>query len=162
MKINKDLNKIMRTKGIKEVHQQQDSAWIWLVCVLAAGCIVGFAALCHASNLDEDELIIQSIIGEAEDQGPRGMRYIGCAIRNRGTLDGINGLNAYRIRHRLYSKEVYDQAKMAWELSARPELCVELDGATNWENIEDFGIPYWEKDMIKTYKYKDHTFYKEK
>ena len=34
-------------------------------------------------------------------------------------------------------------------------------GATHYENIEAFGVPYWAKDMRITCKIGSHTFYKE-
>jgi hypothetical protein len=80
---------------------------------------------------------------------------LGEALRNRGTLDGVYGC-AVAINE---PKAVWDTAKRAWRASEGSNL---VKGATNWENVEAFGVPYWAKDMEITAKIGSHTFYKEK
>lgn len=101
--------------------------------------------------------VILAIIGEAEDQGIDGMTAVACAIRNRGTLKGVFGLNAPRVRNHKYSLKTYTKALQAWRDSANFDV---THGATDWENVKAFGKPYWAKNMKLTYVCKDHNFYK--
>ena len=104
-----------------------------------------------------DSMAIRAIIGEAGNQGERGMLAVACAIRNRGTLKGVYGVKAKHV-----DKEpayVWTMARKAWADSAVKDI---TNGATHWENIKAFGKPYWVKSMVKVYEHKDHIFYKEK
>jgi spore germination cell wall hydrolase CwlJ-like protein len=100
---------------------------------------------------------IKAIIGEASNQGYRGMLAVACAIRNRGTLKGVYGVNAKHIYKE--PKWVWDLAKKAWAESKNIDI---TNGATHWENIKAFGKPYWVKDMVQTFQHRDHIFYKKK
>lgn len=103
---------------------------------------------------------ILAVIGEAENQGYEGMKAVSCGIRNRGTLKGVYGLKAPRVKKRLYSEDTEAKAIVAWETSAEPENCAYMLGSTHWENVKAFGEPYWAKSMRKTVLIKDHQFYK--
>lgn len=100
---------------------------------------------------------VRAIIGEAGGQGRRGMLYIACALRNRGTLNGVYGFKAKHV-----DKEpewVWELARAVWKQSEYEDIS---NGATHWENIKAYGVPYWVKSMNKVAEYKDHVFYKEK
>lgn len=100
---------------------------------------------------------IRAIIGEASNQGETGMLKIASAIRNRGTLKGVYGLNSKHI-----DKEpqwVWDIARKAWEASLYKDYS---NGATHWHNLKREGEVYWIKSMIKVDEHKDHVFYKVK
>ena len=114
---------------------------------------LSFISLCMAEEID-DNLAIRAIIGEASNQGYQGMLAVACGIRNRGTLKGVYGLNAKHIDNE--PQWVWDLARKAWEKSAHKDI---VKGATHWESI-DFRVPSWTKNMIITYKYKKHIFYK--
>ncbi len=101
---------------------------------------------------------IRAIMGEARCQGYDGMYAVACAIRNRGNLRGVYGLKDTKID--LEPDSVWKIAVRAWHDSEKGED-VTL-GATSWENVEQFGKPWWAKSMIKTVKIGAHTFYKEK
>ena len=103
-----------------------------------------------------DAQAIRAVIGEASNQGYKGMLVVACGIRNRGTLQGVYGLNA---RH-IYTepKWVWEMAKKAWTES----LINRIHKGTSWENIKAFGTPLWVKGMTEVYRYKDHIFYKER
>lgn len=125
--------------------------------------------MCTVASADtiSRERAINAIIGEAEDQGQMGMNLIACAIRNRGTLEGVYGEKSKRVTKKMYPEEIYDMAAAAWDLSAPSDKygfipCAMLHGATHWENIKAFGRPYWIKDMIVTHRYGDHVFYRKK
>jgi len=101
------------------------------------------------------DLAIKAIMGEASNQGFDGMVAVGEAIRNRGTLKGVYGVNAKHI----YKEPdwVWNQARKAWEVSKTSNLVKKAD---HWENTKAFGTPYWAKNMVKTAQIKDHSFYR--
>lgn len=100
---------------------------------------------------------IRAIIGEASNQGYTGMLAVACAIRNRGTLKGVYGLNAKHIDNE--PQWVFILAEKAWQESSKKDL---TNGATMWENIRVFGMPNWDfSKLIKVYEHKDHIFFKE-
>lgn len=104
-----------------------------------------------------DRDCILAVIGEAENQGYKGQLLVSSAIRNRGTLKGVYGLHAPRVKNHLYSQATYDQCRKAWLASAGKDYAM---GATNWENVHAFGEPYWAKSMTIVMEYKDHRFFK--
>jgi hypothetical protein len=109
----------------------------------------------HTADIPDD-LAVKAIMGEASNQGYKGMLAVAGAIHNRGTLKGVYGVKA---RH-IYKEPqwVWAMAKKAWLESATNDI---TNGATHWENIKAFGKPYWVKSMVKVFEYKDHIFYKE-
>jgi hypothetical protein len=111
---------------------------------------------CMAQEINDKQATL-AIIGEAEDQGYVGMLAVACTLRNRGTLKGVFGLSSPRVRKHLYSNEIYQMAKMAWEESAKLDV---THGATHFES-DRFPLPYWAKSMKVTFKHKNHIFYKE-
>lgn len=133
----------------------------WLLVLLVALCIILAPRACYAQKVGivaDDQTVILCIVGEAEDQGYEGMRAIAHGIRNRGMLKGVYGCKAPRVRRRLYSKNAYLQAEKAWKdsLSGKDVTF----GADHWENIKQFGKPYWVSGMKETVKVKDHVFYR--
>lgn len=104
---------------------------------------------------------ILSIIGEAENQGAKGMLAVACAIRNRGTLSGVYGLNAPRVRGHKYSQSTYTTALKVWNQSAIPQSCGFIGSADGWENITAFGSPSWVRYSTLTAVIGDHRFYKQ-
>lgn len=118
---------------------KKDEAWIgMMICAVAIVCTIivllctgcacaydgcvkhGTTAQMRLNCIDNkisDEKAILSIIGEAEDQGYEGMLAVACAIRNRGTLKGVFGINNLRVKHERYSKAIWFQAKKAWDIS---------------------------------------------
>jgi len=103
-----------------------------------------------------DKVAIKAIVGEASNQGYQGMLAVAVAIRNRGTLQGVYGLKAKHIDKE--PKWVWLMAEKAWEESKYNRI----HSGTHWENIKAFGKPYWLKNMILVYQYKDHNFYKKR
>lgn len=124
----------------------------------AAGAPVLLAPRKKESSFS-DEGAILSIIGEAEDQGPEGMRAVASGIRNRGTLKGVYGRNSKRVKGGQYSKEVYQQAKQAWLDSAKKDY---VNGADHWENTKQFGKPKWANEMEEVTRVGDHSFYRKR
>lgn len=114
-------------------------------------------AVASADEIPTDKAIL-AVIGEAENQGYKGMLAVSCAIRNRGTLKGVYGLINPRITTHKYSYKIYDMATRAWFASYYTDI---TNGATNWENVKAFGCPSWMKRCVETYRYKDHIFFKQ-
>lgn len=102
---------------------------------------------------------ILSIIGEAEGEPQRGRLAVACAIRSRGHLRGVYGLNAPRVKSKKYSQSTYKAAALAWEQSAIPSNCGFIGGANGWENIGAFGAPSWVKYSTLTAVIGSHRFY---
>lgn len=130
---------------------------VLVALALIASCIHSKPA--HANETVDNQKAIYAIIGEAENQGFMGMLAVAHAIRNRGTLHGVYGLSAPRVKHHLYTAKTYTAARQAWEQSA-----IDFDlthGATHWENIKVFGCPSWVKNCVETFRHKDHVFYRE-
>lgn len=139
------------------------SPYLALLLVVTAICLVLLVAGCAMAATSaegiKDKDAILAIIGEAENQGGIGMLAVACAIRNRGTLEGVYGIKAKRMINHQYSIATYKLAASAWLSSQTYDI---TNGATHWENIRAFGRPYWVRDMVETYRYKDHVFYKQK
>lgn len=122
-----------------------------VVAILVLIMIV-FLSMARAEEIDETSAV-KAILGEASNQGYQGMLAVAVGIRNRGTLQGVYGLKAKHI----YSEPqyVWDLARKAWKES----LNNRIHKGTHWENIKAFGNPYWVKNMMQVYEYKDHVFY---
>lgn len=128
-----------------------------LILLLITACwfLSGYAM---ASEVIPEEKAILAIIGEAENQGYEGMLAVSCAIRNRGSLKGVYGLNAPRVRHGLYTKGTWLLARKAWRRSSWGESIVGQSNA--WENTTAFGKPYWASSCEETVTIKDHVFFR--
>lgn len=115
----------------------------------------------HAGEINEQRAI-NAIIGESEGEPEEGKIAIACAIRNRGTLNGVYGETAPRVVKHLYSEKTYYLAKSAWVVSESASRCNALiHGATNWEGTA-FKTPSWAKRMVVTATIKNQRFYREK
>lgn len=150
----------MRAGKVRRVREQNNVGVLLAWC----GVIALFILWASIANADviTDERAVKAIIGEAEDQGYNGMKAVACGIRNRGTLKEVYGEKAPRVLKHQYSEDIEAKAMVAWAISADPEECTFIKGATHWENIKAFGRPYWVPSMVKTFKYRDHVFYRRK
>lgn len=115
-----------------------------------------FATSGLAQEID-DVLAVRAIMGEARDQGYTGMLAVACAIRNRGTLDGVYGVRAKGLDKE--PARVWLLAKKAWQESKSVDI---TNGATHWHNLKREGETYWTKKLPKVYEHKDHVFYQER
>ena len=123
---------------------KKNTPWLLLLLVLLPSSICAQVA---------DNLAVRAIIGEASNQGYEGMLAVAVAIRNRATLEGVYGINAKHIDSE--PKWVWDMARRAWKESEHNRIHT----GTHWENIKEFGKPYWADKMTRVYAYKDHIFY---
>lgn len=105
------------------------------------------------------------IMAEAVSEGYDGMYAVACVIRNRG-----GNLNAFCGAKR---KDLDDFCKRQGvhyiSLAKTIEKCVFEEngkditlGATHFENVGTYGVPYWASEMRETVKIGGHIFYKEK
>lgn len=99
---------------------------------------------------------LRAIVGEASGEGYQGMLAVACALKNRGSLEGVYGVNAPHLN---------SEPPWVWKM-ARKAYFVSLtgiditDGATHWEST-DFPEPRWAKSMTMTKHIGKHKFYKE-
>jgi hypothetical protein len=132
---------------------------LWVIIPILIGLflfIFGEFKEAFPAEIPEETAII-CIIGEAANQGDKGMLALAEALRNRGTTKGVYGCQSNL--HARQPKRVHQQALNAWRKSATSNI---TDGATHWENIKAFGKPYWVDSMERVYEYKDHVFYKKR
>jgi hypothetical protein len=147
----------------EEMENAEDRVIVSAIAVIA--CIVVAVSLilvfwCRTAHADEViPKEVYCVIGEAEGEGEIGMEAVAEAIRNRGSLKGVYGCSAPRVRKHLYSARILRQAQQAWERSAGSGDIT--FGATHWEGTA-FKTPYWAKDMIITATIRNQRFYKEK
>lgn len=132
---------------------------VWFSVI--AFCVLVWALLLRGTPLFADCLndkdCILAVIGESENQGYEGLLATSCAIRNRGTLHGVFGTHSPRVIQKRYSQKTYLLAKKAWETSLKIDT---VNGANSWENIKQFGKPYWADSCKVTKTIKDHVFMK--
>lgn len=100
---------------------------------------------------------VKAILGEAEDQGYRGMLAVACALRNRDRLSGVYGVKAKRPNTPgAIPQKYWDMARKAWQESAAQDI---TSGADHWENVKAYGTPYWAKGKTPVAQVRDHNFY---
>ena len=142
--------------------------WMGFILMFVFGCLLAGVAF-SAESMDRDRAV-RAIIGEAEGEGYDGMYAVACGLRNRGSFDGVYGDRAVILhKGRLWrfkdgqpqyeiSTEIIQKAGKAWSNAEWGEDVT--GGATHWENIDQFGVPYWARGLKKTAKIGSHTFYK--
>jgi len=124
-----------------------------LLCVLC----VSVATHASAARTIDAAQAVRAIVGEAASQGERGMLAVAGAIRNRGHLEGVYGLNNPQAEKA--SPSIIARAQLAWAISATNDI---TGGATHWENVRAFGPPKWARHMTITTRIGAHTFFKPK
>lgn len=141
-------------------EDMKQTAWIIVLLVIitfwigAIECV--FSSYVHAS---EPPVQVRAIIGEAEGEGYTGMLAIAGAIRNRGTLKGVYGLHAPRVRKHLYSQHTLALATQAWIASRSLDI---TKGATGWgsaKDVEIFKKSSWWPSVYFTAHIGNHYFY---
>lgn len=111
------------------------------------------SASLSAAQVSERDAV-RAIIGEASGEGFNGMRAVASAIRNRGTLQGVYGLNAKHVDRQ--PAWVWAQARKAWAESAAKDYA---NGADHWEST-DFKRPAWSLRMRLVLVLGKHRFFK--
>ena len=123
--------------------------WILILIVFLFGPPLAYAAIPH-------DVAVRIIVGEAGDQGLKGMTCVGEVLRRRGSIKGFYGYHSKRIKKQ--PKSVWKNAEKAWKQSAYTNY---TNGANHFANVRQFRRPSWIKYCVKTYEYKDHVFYRE-
>lgn len=109
-------------------------------------------------------LVEKTIIAEAASEGYQGMYAVGCVIRNRNwSLQGFAGASRKDL-------DDFIQRQPRSTLESAVRIVSQLrngsqdatGGATHFENVDAFGVPWWAKEMSVTKKVGAHTFYKER
>ena len=112
----------------------------------------------------ETPAIWKVIMAEAVSEGRSGMYAVACVIRNRGgKLNGFMGAKRPDLDH-FVQKQGQRYIHMAKEIQEEVFERNGTDitkGATHFENIRSFGMPYWAKGMIVTARIGRHTFFKD-
>lgn len=109
----------------------------------------------------DDAKCIRAILGEARGEGYAAMYAHACAIRNRGTLQGVYGATA---KMEKISPELYHLASKAWYTSEDGHDAVK--GATHWLSDYDKrhcrSFRQWINSYRAVHRVGTTTFYKEK
>ena len=121
---------------------------------LTVACLLAIFTVLSIEGCKEQQYV-KAMVGEASGEGYDGMYAIACGLRNRGSLDGVYGLNSKHIRSE--SPKTYKLARKAYRAS-KNGIDVTF-GATHWESI-DFETPYWANEMELTVQIGKHRFYK--
>ena len=138
---------------------------IYLVLILILSCGLAGAEYYGQSQVADtyqwppisEKRAIKAILGEARGGGYEAMYAVACGIRNRGTLKGVRGVNAFM---EPISGDLYQLASKAWHTSEDgPDV---THGGTHWENVKKFGKPRWTRKMAETAIIGDHVFYRER
>ncbi len=147
-----NMEKYMKNK-VKEIDWYEVTRKLLIIAALI------ITILWINSTLPKEEKEIRAIIGEASGEGYLGMLHIASAIRNKGHLKGVYGLNAPHIQTE--PPWVWKQAKKAWKESEYNRT----------HTGDHWGSKKYDKDWIarmeaspnfvKVYEYKNHVWYKE-
>lgn len=109
----------------------------------------------------------KGILGEAANQGEKGLYAVACVYRNR--LEKGMPLGCVALKRKDLDAFVKKQG-VAYELIAKRiihEVFINqsldvTNATTHYENVKAFGWPRWAKDMIITCKIGDHVFFRER
>lgn len=105
----------------------------WVAIGIVAILALGICSVAHAEI--QEEQAIKAIIGEALPDYDS-MYAIACAIRNRGTLQGVYGVSSKQAQHP--PSFIYQRANKAWVVSTDDGDVVK--GATHW--LSDYDIKH--------------------
>jgi len=163
-----------KPKKYKEVLGMKKYGWIIIIALFILGLFLTREPKIGGIDMGEKEIKIKGIsnlwkgiIGEAVGEGYCGMYAVACCYRNRLSkgmalgcvalkrkdLDEFVGKQGYRneLRAKAVMREVF-------ELSGGDVT----NGATHYENVEKYGLPYWAKNMGVVARIGCHTFFKKR
>ena len=102
----------------------------------------------------DSRFAVAGIVGEAAGLPFKDKMAVACAIRNRGTLQGVYGVNA---RHNATEPQwVWRDAERAWRESVRHDI---THGATHFGNLDDVRKGTF-RGMILCYRTEREFFFK--
>ncbi|QGH73015.1 MAG: cell wall hydrolase [Siphoviridae sp. ctCJE6] len=129
--------------------------------VILFSCVL----MAHAESVQPPHNLWKGLIAEAVSEGPEGMVAVCLVYRNRlqaGMRMGCSGLKR-RDLDQFVARQGSRYERMAKDIVARVFSGRERDvtmGATHYENITAFGMPWWAKSMRITARIGSHTFFK--
>ena len=114
-----------------------------------------------------DEPLWKGLIGEAVGEGEQGMYAVACCVRNRINSGLDNGLVALKRKDldAFVGRQGIAAANMAKQIVQKVfvEGAVDItNGATHYENIKQYGLPKWARNMRVCARIGNHTFMKAK
>lgn len=150
--------RIKRERAVEALPSEKAvfSAYSVIGAVILATILILCAGLAQAGEIPEDDAV-RILIGEAANQGKVGMIAVAEVLRKRGSTKGFCGLKGKHVDSQ--PAWVWEMARKAWRASEKTNY---TRGATHFENLEDFGTPYWAENMEVVFVHKDHTFYRER
>lgn len=141
---------------LRKLRSLPDKSIIWPYIALITAFLLAMALMSGCAQAYTDKEAIQTIVGEASNQGYTGMICVGEVIRRSSSLKGFYGFKAMNHRHEPSSTWI--MAKKAWYASKNTNY---THNANHFENVKAFGHPYWVKSCVLTFEYRDHRFYRE-
>jgi len=126
--------------------------------------LVGLLCITSVAHADEPPLW-KVIIGEAVSEGYEGLYAVCCVAKNRLNKGMSLGLVAANRKDldRFVQKQGVKYERMAKEivqLVFKERNYDSTEGATHFENLEEFPVPEWASKLKVVKKIKRHTFYR--
>lgn len=150
-----------------KVHRQFVKSLVTAVASLVLISTISFSAFAEKTISEAPPDLWKCVAGEAIGEGERGMEAVAWVYKNR--LDKKMKLGCVASKRKDLEKWLNKQPRLALEKSKDIVDKVyskvskdPTDGATHYENVEAFGLPYWVKKdkMVITKKIGHHTFFK--
>ncbi len=143
--------------------------FIWVCMAMVSLAFWVFVASFIASKVFAYEVpnnIWQGLIAEDVGGGYRGMYAVACVVRNRQAVGLNHGLCAMKRKDldTFCKKQGKKYEVMAKEIVRKvfvensPDV---TNGATHYEAVERYGVPYWAKSMRIVARIGEHTYYRE-
>ena len=136
--------------------------WAIILALIICFCIIGSM---KSANAEEIVPYWKVIMAEAVGEGYDGMMAVCCVIRNRGgNLNGFYGAKRKDLDDfcKRQGQRYIVQAKAIERAIFEENAQDTTGGATHYEALERYGVPYWARSMQITCKIGRHTFFKEK
>lgn len=134
-------------------RKMEHSAFMVSICMLLALSMIVF--FCHYAHAYTESEAVRCVVGEASNQGYKGMLGVSEVIRHRGSLSGIYGCSAHHVVTE--PNRIWIKALSAYRASANTNITYDANG---FENIKDFNMPLWAYGCVVTTKIGDHTFFR--
>ena len=111
---------------------------------------------------NKEAIYVQVILTEAAGESEEGQVAVGEVLRNRHwSLRGFSGIRRPDLQRFLERQDAKTIAGAKRSLLRARGGSYIAGGATHFENVEAFGMPWWAKKMRVTAKIGRHTFFKE-
>ena len=140
-----------------------DNKTMFKSLIIALFLTITISGCVYASSVKlTDKTAVLAIIGEAESESQIGRIALAEVIRKRGSLKGIYGINAPRVKAHRYSDNTFLLAKAAWFDSRYTNYSKNADGWGNSSDIIKFKKQGWFKNCVIVAHIGNHYFWKRK